>query len=252
MNIFRYLPRPHRRDSRCVARRGPPAGARSRALRRRAAEGRRRSAISPAMPPWSSPRTRRPHFPIRASSRSRSPRRWPKARASRRPKSPGPASSTSSLKPEVFAQVCARRCARRTITAASKRAGGRRSPARSMSNMSRPIRPGPMHVGHGRGAVFGDALANLLAFSGCEVTREYYINDAGAQVDVLARSAFLRYREALGRDDRDSRGALPRRLSQGRRRERSPRPHSAVAARQARERMAADRARHRHRRDDGR
>jgi len=57
---------------------------------------------------------------------------------------------------------------------------------------------GPMHVGHGRGAVFGDALANLLEFSGCEVTREYYINDAGAQVDVLARSAFLRYREALG------------------------------------------------------
>ena len=57
---------------------------------------------------------------------------------------------------------------------------------------------GPMHVGHGRGAVFGDALANLLAFAGFDVTREYYINDAGAQVDVLARSAFLRYREALG------------------------------------------------------
>ncbi|MGZ9093028.1 MAG: arginine--tRNA ligase, partial [Rhodoplanes sp.] len=57
---------------------------------------------------------------------------------------------------------------------------------------------GPMHVGHGRGAVFGDALANLLAFSGCAVTREYYINDAGAQVDVLARSVYLRYREALG------------------------------------------------------
>src|SRR5476649_738915 len=56
----------------------------------------------------------------------------------------------------------------------------------------------PMHVGHGRGAVFGDALANLLAFAGYDVTREYYINDAGAQVDVLARSAFLRYREALG------------------------------------------------------
>jgi arginyl-tRNA synthetase len=59
---------------------------------------------------------------------------------------------------------------------------------------------GPMHVGHGRGAVFGDALANLLAFAGRDVTREYYINDAGAQVDVLARSAFLRYREALGED----------------------------------------------------
>ncbi len=57
---------------------------------------------------------------------------------------------------------------------------------------------GPMHVGHCRGAVFGDALASLLAFAGYDVTREYYINDAGAQVDVLARSAFLRYREAFG------------------------------------------------------
>jgi arginyl-tRNA synthetase len=57
---------------------------------------------------------------------------------------------------------------------------------------------GPMHVGHGRGAVFGDALANLLEFTGFKVTREYYVNDAGAQVDVLARSAYLRYREALG------------------------------------------------------
>ena len=59
---------------------------------------------------------------------------------------------------------------------------------------------GPMHVGHGRGAVFGDALAKLLTFVGRSVTKEYYINDAGAQVDVLARSAFLRYREALGED----------------------------------------------------
>ena len=59
---------------------------------------------------------------------------------------------------------------------------------------------GPMHVGHCRGAVFGDALASLLDFAGHEVAREYYINDAGAQVDVLARSAFLRYREALGED----------------------------------------------------
>jgi arginyl-tRNA synthetase len=57
---------------------------------------------------------------------------------------------------------------------------------------------GPMHVGHCRGAVFGDALASLLVFAGYDVAREYYINDAGAQVDVLARSAFLRYREALG------------------------------------------------------
>ncbi len=57
---------------------------------------------------------------------------------------------------------------------------------------------GPLHVGHGRGAVFGDALASLLAKAGYDVAREYYINDAGGQVDVLARSVHLRYREALG------------------------------------------------------
>src|SRR5438067_10707683 len=70
---------------------------------------------------------------------------------------------------------------------------------------------GPMHVGHGRGAVFGDSLANLLAFAGFAVTREYYINDAGAQVDTLARSAFLRYREALG----ETIGAIPEGLYPG-------------------------------------
>jgi len=58
---------------------------------------------------------------------------------------------------------------------------------------------GPIHVGHCRGAVFGDALANLLDFTGFAVTREYYVNDAGAQVDALARSVYLRYREALGK-----------------------------------------------------
>jgi arginyl-tRNA synthetase len=57
---------------------------------------------------------------------------------------------------------------------------------------------GPMHVGHVRGAVFGDALGNLLEKVGYRVCREYYINDAGGQIEVLARSAFLRYREALG------------------------------------------------------
>jgi arginyl-tRNA synthetase len=70
---------------------------------------------------------------------------------------------------------------------------------------------GPMHVGHGRGAVFGDALASLLAFTGFKVTREYYVNDAGAQVDQLARSAYLRYREALGEDI----GAIPEGLYPG-------------------------------------
>lgn len=59
---------------------------------------------------------------------------------------------------------------------------------------------GPMHVGHCRGAVVGDVLANLLSFAGYDVTKEYYINDAGAQIDVVAKSVMLRYREALGED----------------------------------------------------
>src|SRR5437763_12552446 len=70
---------------------------------------------------------------------------------------------------------------------------------------------GPMHVGHGRGAVVGDALAALLAKAGFAVHREYYINDAGAQVDVLARSLYLRYREALG----ETVGAIPEGLYPG-------------------------------------
>jgi arginyl-tRNA synthetase len=70
---------------------------------------------------------------------------------------------------------------------------------------------GPMHVGHGRGAVFGDSLSTLLARAGFSVTREYYINDAGAQVDVLAHSTFLRYREALGEEI----GAIPEGLYPG-------------------------------------
>ncbi|MBZ9774161.1 arginine--tRNA ligase [Mesorhizobium sp. CO1-1-8] len=67
---------------------------------------------------------------------------------------------------------------------------------------------GPMHVGHCRGAVVGDALANLMAFAGYDVTKEYVINDAGSQIDVLGRSAFLRYREALGDDIGEIPGGL--------------------------------------------
>ena len=70
---------------------------------------------------------------------------------------------------------------------------------------------GPMHMGHCRGAVVGDALASLLEFAGHDVVREYYVNDAGGQVDVLARSAFLRYKEALGHDI----GAIPEGLYPG-------------------------------------
>ncbi len=68
---------------------------------------------------------------------------------------------------------------------------------------------GPLHVGHTRGAVFGDALASLLDFAGFDVTREYYINDGGAQVDVLARSVYLRYLEAHGQDVAFEDGTYP-------------------------------------------
>jgi arginyl-tRNA synthetase len=68
---------------------------------------------------------------------------------------------------------------------------------------------GPMHVGHTRGAVFGDALASLLSFTGHDVTREYYINDGGAQVDVLARSVYLRYLEAHGQPVAFEEGTYP-------------------------------------------
>ena len=109
-----------------------------------------------------------------------------------------------------------------------------------------------MHVGHCRGAVFGDALASLLAFAGYDVTREYYINDAGAQVDVLARSAFLRYREALGEDI----GEIPEGLYPG---DYLKPVGQALAAEygdklldDAGSRVAAGRARQGHRDDDGR
>jgi arginyl-tRNA synthetase len=68
---------------------------------------------------------------------------------------------------------------------------------------------GPMHVGHVRGAVVGDALARLLSYAGWDVTREYYINDGGAQVDVLARSAYERYREANGLEPEIREGLYP-------------------------------------------
>ncbi len=68
---------------------------------------------------------------------------------------------------------------------------------------------GPLHVGHTRGAVFGDALAALLDYAGYDVTREYYINDGGAQVDVLARSAYERYREACGHAPEIAEGLYP-------------------------------------------
>jgi arginyl-tRNA synthetase len=108
----------------------------------------------------------------------------------------GPGFINLTLKPQAWADAL------RTVLAEGDRYGRSDIGAREKVNVeyvsANPT--GPMHVGHCRGAVFGDALASLLQFAGYDVTREYYINDAGAQVDVLARSAFLRYREALGED----------------------------------------------------
>src|SRR6185503_968897 len=108
----------------------------------------------------------------------------------------GPGFINLTLRPDVWGEEL------RSVIAADTEYGRSRMGAGEKVNVeyvsANPT--GPMHVGHGRGAVFGDALANLLAFAGHDVTREYYINDAGAQVDVLARSAFVRYREALGED----------------------------------------------------
>jgi arginyl-tRNA synthetase len=106
----------------------------------------------------------------------------------------GPGFLNIRLKPQVFAKILG------TVLTQGTRFGTATTGADEKIDVeyvsANPT--GPMHVGHGRGAVFGDALASLLAFAGGDVTREYYINDAGAQVDVLARSAYLRYREALG------------------------------------------------------
>src|SRR3954469_16308877 len=106
----------------------------------------------------------------------------------------GPGFINLTLKPEVWADEL--RTMLREAAAYGQSAVGAREKVNVEYVSANPT--GPMHVGHCRGAVFGDALCGLLDFAGYDVTREYYINDAGAQVDVLARSAFLRYREALG------------------------------------------------------
>ncbi len=118
----------------------------------------------------------------------------------------GPGFLNIRLKPAVFARIL-----RAALEQGSRFGAGLGDHAQQKINVeyvsANPT--GPMHVGHGRGAVFGDALANLLDYAGHAVTREYYINDAGAQVEVLARSAFLRYREALGEDIEIPEGLYP-------------------------------------------
>ena len=131
-----------------------------------------------------------------------SPRALAEARAAQLAREPdvvkaevaGPGFINIILKPAVYEEVV-----RTVLTEGDRYGAGPRSQDGPVNVEYVSANPtGPMHVGHARGAVFGDALASLLQFSGRDATREYYINDAGAQVDVLARSAFLRYREALG------------------------------------------------------
>jgi arginyl-tRNA synthetase len=108
----------------------------------------------------------------------------------------GPGFINILLKPEVYERVL-----RDVLSEGDRYGAGAPRPGGPVNVEYVSANPtGPMHVGHARGAVFGDALASLIEFSGRPAAREYYINDAGAQVDVLARSAFLRYREALGEE----------------------------------------------------
>ena len=104
----------------------------------------------------------------------------------------GPGFINIRLEAEVFADVM-----RKALLDDANFGRGAKKPSKVNVEYVSANPTGPMHVGHGRGAVFGDALAHLLQFAGYDVTREYYINDAGAQVDVLARSAYLRYTEAV-------------------------------------------------------
>jgi arginyl-tRNA synthetase len=119
----------------------------------------------------------------------------------------GPGFINIVLRPRVYDQVLTRVLVEGASFGAGAAVSGR--PVNVEYVSANPT--GPMHVGHARGAVFGDSLSSLLIFAGREATREYYINDAGAQVDALARSAFLRYREALGEDI----GSIPEGLYPG-------------------------------------
>ena len=108
----------------------------------------------------------------------------------------GPGFLNMRLKPEVWKENL-----RSVIRAGSSYGGNDRGNGRRVNLEFVSANPtGPLHVGHARGAVFGDALGRLLEFTGHDVTREYYLNDGGAQVDTLARSAHLRYLEALGKE----------------------------------------------------
>jgi len=117
----------------------------------------------------------------------------------------GPGFLNLQLTPDVWHNVVAQALEAKGAFGRSQLGAGRRVNIEYVS--ANPT--GPLHVGHTRGAVFGDALASLLAFAGYDVTREYYINDGGGQVDTLARSVYLRYLEAHGQEVAFEDGTYP-------------------------------------------
>ncbi len=117
----------------------------------------------------------------------------------------GPGFINLRLSPSVWQEVVRRALAAGNGFGRSELGAGERVNVEYVS--ANPT--GPLHVGHTRGAVFGDALASLLDYAGYEVTREYYINDGGAQVDTLARSVYLRYLEAHGHEVAFEDGTYP-------------------------------------------
>jgi arginyl-tRNA synthetase len=118
-----------------------------------------------------------------------------------------------TMTPPSGSATSARSCWRGRLRAERRRRGGQVNVEYTSANPT-----GPLHVGHARGTVFGDALANVLAFAGYEVTREYYVNDGGAQIETLARSIHHRYREVLGEDAGPLRRAATRARTSSRRR----------------------------------
>jgi arginyl-tRNA synthetase len=150
---------------------------------------------------------------VLAKSASKSPRALAEALSAHLERDPriltaeiaGPGFLNLRLAPALWQSVIGAALAEGSDFGRSTLGGGRKVNVEFVS--ANPT--GPMHVGHVRGAVFGDALASLLDFAGYRVTREYYINDGGAQVDVLARSAYERYREANGLSPEIAEGLYP-------------------------------------------
>ena len=151
----------------------------------------RDTAITPATSPCSSPS---PCAPSRAISLRNWWRRCRPRPTWKRPKSPGPASSTCSSSSLSSNGRSTTSCTPAPATAALALGRGKRVQVEFVS--ANPT--GPLHVGHGRGAAYGASLANLLAAAGFDVAREYYVNDAGRQMDILALSTWLRYLELCG------------------------------------------------------